>query len=87
MIDVDVEDMAGRALHAFWQGALPVLIGAQFTSWPEAKAVAIAAGVAGGSAVLSMLKGTAKAWLESRRSPRYSPRHSVRASAQDRRPH
>jgi hypothetical protein len=83
-IDVDIDDLVTRAAHAFWQGAAPVLVGAQFTSWGEAKSVAVAAACAGGSAVLSMLKGTLKGWLAGRRAAR--PKHAaapVRASAQD----
>lgn len=50
-------DLGERALSTFWQAAAPVFAGAQLTNWSELKAAAAASAVAGGAAVLSLIKG------------------------------
>lgn len=50
-------DLAERAGWTFLQAAAPVFGAAQLSSWGEVEAAAVAAGVAGGAAVLSLAKG------------------------------
>lgn len=51
------KDLAERAGWTFAQAAASTVTAAQLTSWHETKSVAVAACVAGGAAVLSLVKG------------------------------
>lgn len=51
------KDLAERAGWTFCQAAASTVTAAQLTSWHETKSVAVAACVAGGAAVLSLVKG------------------------------
>lgn len=50
-------DLGERAAATFGQSFISVMVGAQLTSWSEVKQVASAAALAGGAAVLALLKG------------------------------
>jgi hypothetical protein len=50
-------DLAERAGSTFVQTFATTVVGSQLTSWAEVKQVAVAGALAGGSAVLSMVKG------------------------------
>ena len=51
------KDLAERAGWTFAQAAGSTIVAAQLTSWHEVKSVAVAAAVAGGASVLSLVKG------------------------------
>lgn len=76
-------DLAERAGWTFVQTAAASLAGAQVTNFSELKQVAIAAGIAGGAAVLSLLKGvlagvrTGTASTSVKVAKPYSPEHAA----------